>query len=406
MIGSLYSGISGLKANTSAMAVIGDNIANVETTGFKASKVAFANVFNATLGQSKLQIGRGVTMSGTSSNWNSGTLQNTENVTDLAINGKGMFIVRDSNDNAQYYTRAGKFEFDRDRQLVTTDGLVVQGYALSPSGVIGQFGNITLPSGLNQPQATDTLTMNLNLDAGASTGDSYDTTVTVYDSLGNPIDLSFNFTKTAAGWDWYVTSSDGSATPSSASPYSLAFTTSGALDPANSTPASSNPTIAVTGLSGANLSITWDYLDGTATDGSLTSYAGDSVKTAQTQNGYPTGMLQGVAVDDDGIFTALYSNGSMIPFARIALADFANYSGLSKQGSNLYNSSLASGQPVISPPNTAGAGGIAANALEMSNVDLASEFVDLITTQRAFQASSKVITTSDEVLADLINIKR
>ncbi len=406
MIGSLYSGISGLKANTSAMAVIGDNIANVETTGFKASKVAFANVFNATLGQSRLQIGRGVTMSGTSSNWNAGTLQNTENVTDLAINGKGMFIVRDPNDNAQYYTRAGKFEFDRNRRLVTPDGLVVQGYALSSSGALGTFGNITLPSGMNQPQATDTLTMNLNLDASASTGDTYDTTVTVYDSLGNAVDLTFNFTKTSSGWEWYVTSSDGSATPSSSSPYTLAFTSSGALDPASCTPASSNPTIAVTGLSGANLSITWEYLDGTATDGSITGYAGDSVKTAQTQNGYPTGMLQGVAVDDDGVFTALYSNGTMLPFARVALADFANYSGLAKQGSNLYTSSLSSGQAVISPPNTAGVGGIAANALEMSNVDLASEFVDLITTQRAFQANSKVITTSDEVLADLINIKR
>ena len=117
-------------------------------------------------------------------------------------------------------------------------------------------------------------------------------------------------------------------------------------------------------------------------------------------------MLQGISVDEEGVFTGLYSNGTMLSFAQVALADFASYSGLSKQGSNLFTSSLASGQPIISTPNTAGVGGIAPSSLEMSNVDLATEFVELITTQRAFQANSKVITTSDEVLSDLINIKR
>jgi flagellar hook protein FlgE len=155
------------------------------------------------------------------------------------------------------------------------------------------------------------------------------------------------------------------------------------------------------------MSVTWTYLDAAnATDGSLTGYAATSVKTSQTQDGYPSGMLQGISVDKDGIFTALYSNGSMLNFAQIALADFASYAGLAKQGSNLFTSSLASGQPVISVPNEAGVGAIAPSSLEMSNVDLATEFVDLITTQRAFQANSKVITTSDEVLSDLINIKR
>jgi flagellar hook protein FlgE len=408
MIGSLYSGISGLKANTSAMAVIGDNIANVNTTGFKVSRVSFSNVFNAALGQSKMQVGRGVTMSGINSNWNSGTMQNSNNVTDLAINGQGMFIVRDATDGAQYYTRAGQFEFDRDSYLVTSDGLRVQGYPIDSAGNLGSLGNITLPSGMSTPQATTDVSIELNLDSNALVGDTYDTTVTTYDSLGNAVELTFNYTRTATGWNYYVTPSSGSATPAAASPYSLVFNSSGALVPASCVPASSNPTIAVTGLTpAANMSVTWNILDSSgATDGTVTGYAATSVKNSQTQNGYPSGMLQGISVNEDGMFTALYSNGTMQSFAQIALADFASYSGLAKQGSNLFISSLASGQPVITTPNTAGVGAIAPSSLEMSNVDLATEFVELITTQRAFQANSKVITTSDEVLSELINIKR
>lgn len=408
MIGSLYSGISGLRVNTSAMAVIGDNIANVDTTGFKVSRVAFANVFSSALGQSRNQIGRGVYMNGISSNWNSGTLETTNTVTDLAINGQGMFIVRDPSDGAQLYTRAGRFEFDRDGYLTTQDGYRVQGYAIDAAGDTGTMDAISLPPGLSAPLPTSEITMGLNLDASAAVGDTYDTTMTAYDSLGNAVELTFNFTRTAGGWEYYVDSSAGTATPASGAPNLLAFDSEGNLDPPNCVPASADPTIAVTGLAPADdLDITWTMLDAAnATDGSVTGYAATSVKSAQTQNGYPSGMLQGISVDEDGIFTALYSNGTMLPFAQIALADFASYQGLAKQGSNLFTSSLASGQPVISAPNTAGVGAIAPSSLEMSNVDLATEFVELITTQRAFQANSKVITTSDEVLSELINIKR
>jgi flagellar hook protein FlgE len=424
MIGSLYSGISGLKANTSAMSVIGDNIANVHTTGFKSSSVSFANVFSSSLGQSSTQIGRGVTMNGIAANWNSGTMETTNTVTDLAINGQGMFIVNDSAGNAQYYTRAGQFEFDNAGLLVNQDGFYVQGYPIDPSGNVGALNNISLPAGMSVPSATTEVTMGLNLDASAADATTYDTTVTVYDSLGNPVDLTFNFERndppTGAGaveWEYYVTSS-GSATitPATGSRNIISFTSTGALDLANSTGVVASATgdgyghaINISNLApAANMSVVWRFADttGTATDGSVTSYSGNSAKNSQTQNGYPTGMLQGVSVDEDGIFTGLYSNGTMLSFAQVALADFASYSGLLKQGSNLFTSSLASGQAVILAPNQGGVGSIAPSSLEMSNVDLAAEFVKLITTQRAFQANSKVITTSDEVLSDLINIKR
>jgi len=399
MIGSLYSGISGLKANTSAMAVIGDNIANVNTTGFKTSRVEFSNIFNATLGQSKTQIGRGVTMSGVSSNWNSGTMETTNTATDLALNGPGMFIVRNTANSGQYYTRAGQFEFNADNLLVNADGLEVQGYAIDAAGNTGALGTITLPSGISTPQPTTELTMGINLDAGAAVGDTFDTTISVYDSLGNSVELNCNFTNTGAGaWTCAITPSVGAAT---ITPANFTFDVNGEL-----TAPATDPVIAVTGLAGDDLSIDWLLSGASASHGAVTGYAGTSVKTSQTQDGYPSGMLQGISVDEDGIFTALYSNGTMSPFAQIAVADFASYAGLSKQGSNLFTSSLASGQPVISVPNTAGVGAIAPSSLEMSNVDLAQEFVSLITTQRAFQANSKVITTSDEVLSELINIKR
>ncbi len=422
MIGSLYSGISGLKANTSAMSVIGDNIANVHTTGFKVSKVSFSNVFSASLGQSSMQIGRGVTMSGMSANWNSGTVENTTNVTDLAINGQGMFIVNDPNGNAQYYSRAGQFEFDNQGYLVNQDDFRVQGYPIDTAGNLGPINDISLPAGMSVPQATTELTMGLNLD---SAGTTYDTTVTVYDSLGNPVDLTFNFTRDATPdlggaveWDYTVTSSNPALTIAPAS-LTLGFTATGALDPGSSSAVTASTSglgsghaITITGLApaadmtGAN-AVVWRFTDiAGATDGAVTSYASNSVKNAQTQDGYPTGMLQGISVDEDGIFTGLYSNGTMLSFAQVALADFASYSGLMKQGSNLFTSSLSSGQPVILAPGQGGVGAIAPSSLEMSNVDLATEFVELITTQRAFQANSKVITTSDEVLSDLINIKR
>jgi flagellar hook protein FlgE len=399
MIGSLYSGISGLKANASTMSVIGDNIANVNTTGFKSSSVSFANIFAATLGSGENEIGRGVVLKDVVQNWESGALENTNSTTDLSINGQGMFLVSDPRDGNQYFTRAGNFQFDRNDQLVTNDGMQVQGYQIDPvTGAVLGIGNITLPAGTNNPNETTQLGMALNLDGSAADTTTYDTTITVYDSLGNPVELTFNFVRDLSGatpaWDWSVTPSRGA----SATTGTLTFNVDGSL----ATPAA-DPTINITGLTGATnpLDINW-----VLTDGSVTGYAGNSSKTAQNQDGYSSGSLQGIEVDEYGIFTGLYSNGVQTPFAQIALADFASYTGLSKMGSNLYAASTASGQPLIGTAGTAGMGSVTSGALEMSNVDLASEFVDMITTQRAFQANSRVITSSDDMLAELINIKR
>jgi len=410
MIGSLYSGISGLKANTSAMAVIGDNIANVDTTGFKASRVSFANIFSASLSQTNLQIGRGVTLNGVNPQWQAGSLENTNSATDLSINGSGLFMVDDPTNGISYYTRAGQFEWDKDGNLVTPDGFIVQGYALDPTtGAVGSIGDVVLPNGTSAPNPTQNISFGMNLNSDAVVGDTFTSSITTFDSLGSEAVLDVVFTRTAAGWDWDVNVSHANPAAASASTGSIVFDASGNLDPAASTPANANPSIVLTGIGPATtpMTITWNYLDAAgASDGSITGYSSESSKTAQSQDGYPSGSLQSVAVDEDGYFTGIYSNGSMIPFAQLALADFASYSGLAKQGSNLYAESLASGQALIGPPNSAGMGSIAPSTLEMSNVDLGTEFVEMITTQRAFQANSKVITTSDEILAELLNIKR
>lgn len=414
MIGSLYSGISGLKANTSAMAVIGDNIANVDTTGYKSSKVSFANIFSSTLSRTGLEIGRGVTLNGVNAKWEAGSLENTNSATDLSVNGTGMFIVSDPSTSMSYYTRAGQFEWDANGNLVTLDGFNVQGYSIAPDGTVSGLSDISLPNGSSDPNATENISFGLNLDSEAAVGDTFTSSITTYNSLGAEAVLDIEFERVATGWDWSV-SVDPTTTTCLTTGH-IEFDVNGALDIANSYydpndgtgAVYDNPVIDITGFSDADdMAVTWTYLDTTGvTDGSITGYADTSQKTAQSQDGYPSGSLQSVSIDEDGYFTGLYSNGSMIPFAQIGLADFPSYAGLYKMGSNLYSESLSSGQALIGSPNTSGLGAISSNTLEMSNVDLATEFVELITTQRAYQANSKVITTSDEVLQELINIKR
>jgi flagellar hook protein FlgE len=337
-------------------------------------------------------------------------VENTTSATDLSINGSGLFMVNDPSGGGSYYTRAGKFDWDKDGNLVTPDGFITQGYAIDPNtGAIGGIGDITLPNGTSAPNPTQNISFGMNLNSDAVVGDTFTSSITTYDSLGSEAVLDIDFTRTATGWDWGVNVSHDNPLAASVSAGSIVFDAAGNLDPAASTPANANPTIVLTGIDPAAtpMTINWNYLDAAgASDGSITGYSSESSKTAQSQDGYPSGSLQSVAVDEDGYFTGIYSNGSMIPFAQLAIADFASYSGLAKQGSNLYAESLGSGQALIGAPNSAGMGSIAPSTLEMSNVDLGTEFVEMITTQRAFQANSKVITTSDEILSELLNIKR
>ncbi|MGD8946239.1 MAG: flagellar hook protein FlgE [Desulfobacterales bacterium] len=405
MIGSLFAGISGLNANATAMTVIGDNIANVNTTAFKTNRSSFANILSQSLGGATgNDIGRGVEFWGTSPLWTQGSLENTSSPTDLAINGKGFFIVNDSS-GASFYTRAGQFYLNEVGDMVNPDGLIVQGYEIDANGNLGNLTNVSIPGErVAPPQVTSTFTFDINLDAGAAVNDTYSTSQTVYDTLGNAIPLTLTFTNQAPG-QWQVDAAipSGTVTIGGAANITMNFDPNGALQ----SPLADQSLVLDFG-GGSTQTVNWDLIDDAsgAPYGDLTGYASPSTTTFQYQDGYPSGVLRGISVDENGVVTASYSNGQLSPVFQIAMADFPSYEGLTKMGKNLYAESLSSGQPM---PGTAGngrLGGITPMAIEMSNVDLAQEFVKMITTQRAFQANSKVITTSDEILSELINIKR
>ncbi|MFZ0132719.1 MAG: flagellar hook protein FlgE [Desulfobacterales bacterium] len=413
MIGSLYAGISGLNANATAMTVVGDNIANVNTTAFKANRSSFANILSQSLGGGgSSDIGRGVDFWGTTPMWSQGSMENTSSPTDLAINGRGFFMVNDTN-GGRFFTRAGEFTFDRNGDLRNPDGLVVQGYAVNGVAAdgalsLGSIGDISVPGGsISPPVASSEFTTELNLNAGAAPGDIYTSAATFYDSLGNNIPVTFTFTNTAAGqWTAAATipaTAGTGVTLNGGASIPLTFDASG-----NLTAPAADVSVALALTNGASAqTVTWDLFDASGFNrGDVTGYASPSTTTFQTQNGFPAGSLRGVTFDESGVVTGSYSNGQLTPLFQVALVDFPSYYGLTKMGHNLYAESLESGQALPGTPGSGTLGSISPSSIEMSNVDLAQEFVKMITTQRAFQANSRVITTSDEILTELINIKR
>jgi flagellar hook protein FlgE len=414
MIGSLFAGISGLNANATAMTVVGDNIANVNTTAFKSNRSSFANILSQSLGGSGgNDIGRGVDFWGTTPVWSQGSLENTSSPTDLAINGRGFFVLDDAN-GGRFYSRAGEFNFDRNGDLRNPDNLVVQGYPVTGVAsdgtlALGSLSDLSVPGGgIIPPLASTEMNAEVNLDAGAAVGNIFTSAVTIYDSLGNSVPVTLTFTNTGARtWDvaGSIPASAGTGvTLNGGATTSIAFDDSGQL----TTPAA-DVAMALTLTNGAAnpQNVTWNLYDTSGlNNGSLTGYASPSSTTFLGQNGYPAGSLRGISFDEAGVVTGSYSNGQLTPLFQLALAEFPSYYGLTKMGHNLYAESLESGQALPGVPGSSSLGSISPSSIEMSNVDLAQEFVKMITTQRAFQANSRVITTSDEVLTELINIKR
>ena len=342
MIASLYAGISGLSANATAMTVIGDNIANVGTTAFKGNRSHFANILSTSLGGESAtgNVGRGVEFWGTNALWTQGSMENSSSPTDLAINGKGFFMVQDAS-GTNYYTRAGSFTFDKNGYLVNPDGMQLQGYQIDADGNIGAITSVYIPGErTSPPSATTEFNFDINLDAGAAVGDTYSTAQTVYDSLGNAVPVTFTFTNTGNG-AWSVAGSVPSTAGSGvtiggAASMPITFNSSGVM-----TAPAADVTVAVTLTNGAAtpLNLTWDFFDASTpavSHGDVTGFAADSGTTFQYQDGFPAGTLRGISVDEQGVITASYSNGEMTPVYQIALADFPSYDGLTKMGNNLY----------------------------------------------------------------------
>ena len=431
MMRSLFSGVSGLRNHQVRMDVIGNNISNVNTVAFKAGRVTFKEGFAQLLqgasrppgdlgGINPIQIGLGMQIGSVDMMFNQGNLETTGLNTDLAIQGDSFFVVKKGTQN--YYTRSGNFQLDAEGQLVSpTNGFVVQG-RMAENGVF-QDGvqNIVLPVGQKtsaKATSSSKLAGNLNAAAPIFTGtfdaagradpvnkDSWtENSITAFDSLGNQHDLKLQFWKTGADtWTWQVdgTNLPAGYTPPNSTPQTLTFDTAGLLTSAAPT---SPPVISFTPAGADPVNVTIDL--GSGTVNGITSFAGTNTAVLKDQDGYEAGQLQNFSIDRTGLITGAFTNGTNVVLAQIVLADFNNPGGLLRVGDNMYAVSGNSGGAVLGYSLEGIQSTMTSGALEMSNVDLAQEFTNMIVTQRGFQANSRVITSSDEMLQELVNLKR
>ena len=390
MLRSLYSGISGLRAHQTMLDVTGNNIANVNTAGFKASSTQFQDTLSQmtqgasgpqaeTGGSNPAQIGLGVRVAGVSTNFAQGSSQSTGRATDMMISGDGFFVT--SKGGQQLFTRAGAFNPDAAGQLVSPDGGILQGWT-AVNGVVntgGPVNNLSLnPNTLVPAEATTQVTLDGNLPSDAALATTLQRVVKVYDAAGAERNITVDFTKTAAGWA--VAASDGGA-PSN---ITLTQGAGGALTP-------SGPLV----VNGVNVDLT-----------KASGFAGMTSLAVSGQNGSAAGKLESYTLGNDGSLIGSFSNGVKQVLAKIALAKFTNPTGLEKSGGSSYVATANSGGVQLGGAGDAGIGSLSSGSLEMSNVDLSQEFTNLIVAQRGFQANARIITTSDEVLQELGNLKR
>lgn len=415
MLRSMFAGVSGLRSHQTMMDVVGNNIANVNTSGFKSSRVTFqdtlsqmqrggAGAANGQGGVNPMQIGLGVRVGAIDTVATQGGLQATGRTTDLAIQGEGHFMVRSGQQTL--YTRSGALGFDSLGNLVDPSGFVVRGFMADGAGRInpnGQVSDIRLPLGQSvAPNATDVVTLGGNL--GAGSGEPVVNSIQVYDDLGTAHLVSFTYTPVAeTPGAWTLTATDAAGTELGSA--DLTF------DPITGLRTGPTGPMTFDRPGGPNGSFSVDIgaipAPGEAPPaGALTQYGGPTTAKAVDQDGAATGYLRSFTISDDGTVSGVFSNGVSKPLAQIALAVFANPGGLVKMGDNHFRGDNNAGVPAIGVPGAPGVGTVAAGSLEMSNVDLAQEFTNLIIAQRGFQANSRIISASDELLQDVVNIKR
>jgi flagellar hook protein FlgE len=429
VLAAMNSGVSGLQAESDALGVVGDNIANVNTVGFKSQRAVFEDVLGHSIlaGTGTNLPGSGVKVGDVQQMFTQGTLQNTGVSTDIALNGDGFFVVKGAVDgvSSNFYTRSGEFTIDKDGNLANTQGLKVQGYQSNGDGTFAaSISNVTAPTAALPAKATTGLTITANIDSNAAVPalpfdpqdpantSNFSTTMSVYDSLGNAHTMDVYFAKTAANtWDYHALVPGADLNPpvvgnSEVGTGSLAFTTNGALNTVTTGTAITASFAGATAAQPIALNFgTSIAAGGTGLDGT-TQFAGPSNVSSQSQDGYASGDFSGVAVDGQGIVTGLYTNGQKVAMSQLAIAKFRSNDGLGRAGQNLWIDTRDSGTAAMGTAGSGGRGATTGGALEGSNVDLATEFVSMIQHQRSFSANSKTITTADEMLQELINIKR
>lgn len=421
---SFDTAVSGIKAASTNLGIIGNNIANAGTTGFKSSRGDFTDVFaTSLLGVSTNAIGKGVAVNGVNQSFSQGNITFTDNVMDMAINGSGFFILNDG--GSQVYSRAGNFQVDRSGNVVNASGQQLMTFNTTDTGLpTGGMSPLEIDSSLIQPQSTTEVSMNANLDsralppavpwpaagfdafaspATAPDPDMFNssTSVTIYDSLGNSHTQSLYFVKTATENEWDVYSLiDG---VSQTGPDTLTFDSTGKV------PAASQPfEISATGwqpLDAAGANNGAAVADFTVNLSKLTQFGNEFSVSTIDQDGFTTGQLRGVEVGEGGVVFARFTNGQSRALGQVALADFSNTAGLQPLGGSIWAETFTSGQPTLSAPGAGGLGVVESGALEDSNVEVTQELVDMIVAQRNFQANAKVIQTQDTVTQAIINLR-
>lgn len=398
------------------MDVIGNNVANVNTPGFKTGRVTFQEVFSQTLrgatapsdtsneakgGVNPMQIGLGVTTASIDTNHTPGNLQPTSRMTDVAIEGSGFFVVNDGSSPA--FTRVGAFDTDGHGILVDSDGRKVLGWTADAMGQLpihktdDLMSPIRIAIGSNMPaQATTLIIWDKNLDSQAVPGTVKSSPVTVFDSQGATTAVNITFEKTANPNEWTWTASGPAGITGDGV---LTFDSDGSLISATGTAGSTPPvfSFAPVGVDPVTVELTFE---------GVTQVAGPSTVSSPVVNGCSTGTLESYTFDSKGVISGFYSNGQTTTLGQLAIASFPNPGGLLKMGKSLYRHTNNSGAADIGEAGTSGRGTIAPSSLEMSNVDLAEEFTQMIITQRGFQANSRIITVADELLHELVSLKR
>jgi len=416
------TGSSALGAFGQAIGTVGDNIANVSTVGFKSSRAGFSDILGG-MGPNGQRAGGGVSMAGAQTMLGQGSLQGTGRSLDLAVRGRGFFAVKGNHDGAEgtYFTRDGRFGTDNKGYLVNNQGLRLQGYGLDATGVRSAASGDLRLDAQSVPRATTTAGISVQLDSSAAVGtfdpanpaasSQYSTTTTVYDSLGAEHRVDVYYVSQGAGqWEWHAMVDGGdvggtAGTPTEIGAGTLAFNSDGALQTDTSSPLSAD---FVNATPGQSIALDFgDALDdgGTGLAGSK-QFAQSSDIIASTQDGWASGSVADVSVSDEGVVTARFSNGQSREIAQVGLASFANEDGLERMGDGLFASSRASGEALLGAAGEGSRGSLSAASLEASNVDLGNELVTLIAYQRAFQANSRTVTTADEMLSEIANLKR
>lgn len=414
---SFYASLSGLTANAGALSVIGNNLANLNTVGFKGSASGFQDLFNATLNGvgtqgngNPIQVGLGTRLGAIQQNFGQGSFQSTSNVTDMAISGSGFFVL-ESGAGARAYTRAGSFSINKVGTLVDPNGNNVMGWNRVGNSVVttGAISPVQVNMGITSPPAATTeFSAYTNLDSNAPAGTTYSMPVQIYDTLGSPHSLIYTYTKTANIGEWSLQmNTDGGATVASdrpgSNPILIQFNSQGELI---TPPAGANPTLTISNWSNGAANQTTEWSLWNAGSATLTGYSAPSTTSNTSQDGFGAGTIRSLIVDQDGLVVGNFTNGQTIPLAQVALATFANQNGLSKQGDNTWNETLSSGSGNVGLANEGGRGAVLGANLELGNVDVAEEFTKLIITQRGYQANGRVVTTSDELMQETLNLKR